>query len=529
MTSEETKASSKYDKEFFILLQDWIKEDSESAYTQIHWRNFKFFRGYANTTDCFWHNRLSDGAFLPPLPFDTILLNGKGWPTLPARVANLDAKVLSLPLDVFTVETNKKYLFRVVSASNGHPFEVSVTGHKLRVVATDGNAITPVDSVDSVIVHSGERYDLELDTKTSDAEADNFFVVVKTLDKLTYNFSSFTGEYFGLGVLHYASVSDTALKRHEVRVCSSADPCHVANCFHKFPRADTKCTSVHDMQALSIPAADADLLHMKKYDSATFEEHMLNFHFSGEQEKRASVNNFQYMKPVVPAYFSAQEAAKSCASRPECVGERLCQCNHVVNVKKGSVVQMTFFSMGVGSYVNNTAHPIHLHGHHFYVMKVGFPRYDPVTGILKDNNADLACATEVNSCNRVTWSNADWSGGNVADMSTRPVKKDTVFIPMGGYVVIRFRADNVGAWFLHCHIENHMVEGMSLVVQEGTNEQLRSLVKWDQIHTCGKGFTQPASSSSAPRTVFVTTATTRSGLLLLLWSLAAASVFRSLF
>ena len=53
-----------------------------------------------------------------------------------------------------------------------------------------------------------------------------------------------------------------------------------------------------------------------------------------------------------------------------------------------------------------------------------------------------------------------------------------------------------GYWFLHCHIENHMVEGMSLIVQEGTNEQIRNLVKWDHINTCGKGFQRTTSHSS---------------------------------
>ena len=45
-----------------------------------------------------------------------------------------------------------------------------------------------------------------------------------------------------------------------------------------------------------------------------------------------------------------------------------------------------------------------------------------------------------------------------------------MIVPVGGYVVIRFRADNPGWWFLHCHIEPHQLEGMSMVVREGTRE-----------------------------------------------------------
>lgn len=90
-----------YDKEFFIMLQDWIKGDSESVYNQIHWRNFKFFNGYANLNECFWHNRMVDGTFLPPIPFDTILFNGKGWYDLPKSLVNINASVLNLPLETF--------------------------------------------------------------------------------------------------------------------------------------------------------------------------------------------------------------------------------------------------------------------------------------------------------------------------------------------------------------------------------------------------------------------------------------------
>lgn len=35
------------------------------------------------------------------------------------------------------------------------------------------------------------------------------------------------------------------------------------------------------------------------------------------------------------------------------------------------------------------------------------------------------------------------------------VVKDTVIIPDGGYVVVRFIADNPGVWFFHCHLAFH--------------------------------------------------------------------------
>jgi hypothetical protein len=48
----------------------------------------------------------------------------------------------------------------------------------------------------------------------------------------------------------------------------------------------------------------------------------------------------------------------------------------------------------------------------------------------------------------------------------KTVRKDTVIVPSGGYVVVEFIADNPGYWFLHCHIEPHQLEGMAAVINE---------------------------------------------------------------
>lgn len=41
-----------------------------------------------------------------------------------------------------------------------------------------------------------------------------------------------------------------------------------------------------------------------------------------------------------------------------------------------------------------------------------------------------------------------------------------VVIPPLGYLVLRFKADNPGVWFFHCHIDFHHVGGMNAVFIE---------------------------------------------------------------
>ena len=59
-----------------------------------------------------------------------------------------------------------------------------------------------------------------------------------------------------------------------------------------------------------------------------------------------------------------------------------------------------------------------------------------------------------------------------------PVKRTTVPVPNNGsidllfkltiensgFVIVRFKADNPGLWFMHCHLFSHMRKGQALVL-----------------------------------------------------------------
>lgn len=81
-------------------------------------------------------------------------------------------------------------------------------------------------------------------------------------------------------------------------------------------------------------------------------------------------------------------------------------------------------------------HPMHLHGHSFWVVGAGAGFIGP------DNDTS--------------------SLYNLID----PVVRDTVNVPdtgLGGWVAIRFVANNPGAWLFHCHILTHAVAGMATI------------------------------------------------------------------
>ncbi|XP_020240227.1 laccase-17 [Cajanus cajan] len=61
--------------------------------------------------------------------------------------------------------------------------------------------------------------------------------------------------------------------------------------------------------------------------------------------------------------------------------------------------------------------------------------------------------------------NKDPANFNLVD----PVERNTVGVPSGGWVAIRFLADNPGVWFMHCHLEVHTSWGLKMawVVLDG--------------------------------------------------------------
>jgi hypothetical protein len=53
---------------------------------------------------------------------------------------------------------------------------------------------------------------------------------------------------------------------------------------------------------------------------------------------------------------------------------------------------MTIYNMGDGgSLGNGYSHPLHIHGTHFYLMKIGYPEYIPENMTIKSMNPDIPC------------------------------------------------------------------------------------------------------------------------------------------
>lgn len=101
-------------------------------------------------------------------------------------------------------------------------------------------------------------------------------------------------------------------------------------------------------------------------------------------------------------------------------------------------------------------HPIHLHGHDFYVL-----------------------AQE---------SDKTWDGDISGLKMDNPPRRDTATLPTKGYLVLAFESDNPGLWLMHCHIPFHLSQGFGIqfveragditLGQDLTNDRCNEWVPW---------------------------------------------------
>ncbi|CAN7113401.1 laccase-9 [Brassica rapa] len=101
----------------------------------------------------------------------------------------------------------------------------------------------------------------------------------------------------------------------------------------------------------------------------------------------------------------------------------------IKTLKFNSTVEIIVQNTGI---ISPESHPMHLHGFNFYVLGYGFGNYDPIRDARKLNLVN-------------------------------PQMHNTVGVPPGGWVVLRFIANNPGAWMFHCHMDAHLPYGIIMV------------------------------------------------------------------
>lgn len=467
------------EEEFILMIQDWNRNSSSlESHVIQHFNMHLYSNNFNCTTDCYKPTHSVDGTNMGVVPFHSGLINGKGH-YYPDK--GEDPLIPELPLETFNVKPDKYYRFRIINAAMLFSFRFSIDEHTIHVVATDGNDVE-AESAQSIIMSSGERFDILV--KTDGNPRKNYFIRAETIEvKNRHNEPNRPGRV--TAILRYEDAPEE-LPKTERETCTRQNVCKVLNCPYKlYPsEAHIRCLSTAHFrstqemikrQPVPLPPRGEDI-----------REDFLNFHYAGFKGSpfMAAINGYKFEFPTCPPQITYDVPARTCFNdcQDHDCGE-YCECTHTLKYDQmplNAGVQMVLVNND--EFAGATNHPIHIHGHHVHILKIAYPEVDEETGIIVKATPDIRCAGK--DCKYPSWEKEEWAGGNVPDLNLRnPPLKDTVVVPRMGYVVLRFPLDNPGYWYMHCHMEAHQLEGMTLIIKEGLHSAQKKPPK--NFPTCG--------------------------------------------
>jgi len=364
-----------------------------------------------------------------------LLVNGQG---------RVDMEDISQPWPVFKIAPHcPQQRFRLVSALTSHcPVIISVEGHQMTVVASDGQEVEP-EVVTSLTIANGERFDFLISTEGKEAKS------------YQMTFAGAEGSWTdcsGLATLAFIQYEDAPVDQAAVPDYAgglSVPGLHL-NPYPSLPLPEQQ-TEV----------AVADLRSMQPLDHPGPADHTFYFLLADEEEG-ASFNLVQmsleemanYPQPLLAeqpnlaedsfCQGSYTEEGTMCDPSKEPGG---CACFHVLHAPLNQVIEV--FLVNPNSTRHPVAHPVHLHGHHYSVLSTGpVPAKDPLGWVQEQ---DLL--------------------GTIPRNLDHPPRKDSMQTAPGSYTLIRFYTDNPGYWLIHCHISFDLIEGQVLVISVGDEDQ----------------------------------------------------------
>lgn len=425
-----------------MLLSDWLHEDAAERYP----------------------GRLAVNTGQDP---ENVLINGKGQ----FRDPNTGF-MTNTPLEVFTITPGRRYRFRMINAfASVCPAQVTFEGHNLTVIATDGEPVHPVQ-VNTIISFSGERYDFVIEANNIPGA---YWIQVRGLGECGIKRAQ------QLGILRYARgpyQPSSQPPTYDVGIPQGVvmNPLD-ARC--NITRNDAICVSQlknakHIDPAILQERPDVKIFLPFRFfvyrPEMLFQPNTYNRYLvaPGGDHVISLIDEISYMAPPAPliSQYDDINPEQFCNgdNRPANCGQN-CMCTHKVDIPLNAVVEVVLVDE---VQIANLSHPFHLHGYAYNVIGIGRSPDQNVKKINLKHALDL---------DRRGLLERHLKQGDL------PPAKDTIAVPNNGYVIIRFRANNPGFWLFHCHFLFHIVIGMNLVLQVGTQADLPPVPP--NFPTCG--------------------------------------------
>ncbi|KAL1343509.1 hypothetical protein AAHE18_09G233500 [Arachis hypogaea] len=408
----------KPDREVPIVLGEWWKEDIVQVFN-----NFETGGG-------------------DPLASDAYTINGQ-----PGDLYNCSNN------ETFkvNVEHGKTYLLRMVHGGMQDLLFFAIAKHQLTVVGSDGSYVKPF-KVEYITISPGQTMDVLLE---ANQPLDRYYMAAKV-------YSSATNVSFDTTTT--TAIVQYKKGKHIIPSFSSRTPY-----MPSLPSSNDTNASINMISQMRSLADEAHPIEVPLNISTNlFYTVSVNSlpcstceasHIPGNR-LAASVNNISFQLPsgnnILNAYYHHLQGVYT-QDFPDVPPElfdftasdlptflRTPSVDTEVKVLEyGSTVELVLQGTNL---LAGTEHPMHFHGHSFYVVGWGFGNFDKDKDPLTYNLVD-------------------------------PPYQNTIAIPKNGWVTIRFKAQNPGVWFMHCHLERHVSWGMAMtfIVKDGKNPEEQML------------------------------------------------------
>ncbi|XP_065851673.1 laccase-4 [Euphorbia lathyris] len=322
------------------------------------------------------------------------------------------------------VENGKTYMLRLVNAALNEELFFKIAGHQLTVVEVDATYIKPF-TTDTVLIAPGQTTNVLVSANKNSGKylvaASPFMDAPIAVDNRT-----------ATATLHYSGTLATA-----PTTVANPPPQNATSVANKFTN------SLRALNSQKYPAQVPLKIDHNLFFTVGLGINPCPSCKAGNGSRVvASINNVTFVMPttaLLQAHFfkiSGVFTTDFPANPPHpfnYTGNSLTNLGTVTGTKVfkltyNSTVELVMQDTGIIAAEN---HPIHLHGFNFFVVGRGLGNFNP---------------------------KKDPQNFNLVD----PVERNTVGVPTGGWTAIRFRADNPGVWFMHCHLEVHTTWGLKM-------------------------------------------------------------------
>ncbi|CAF1097119.1 unnamed protein product [Rotaria sordida] len=400
-----------------------------------------------------------DGSRAAEALVTSILINGRGQYFDPHAENDRSSTTPLEYLRVVSAPSNGIYRLRLINGGSVFSLKFSIDGHPLKVIASDGIPFAEPMIVDQLIIGLGERYDV-LITATIN-RAINYWIRVDTMDKNN------NPRWHARAILQYTT--NTIMPTSKPRECTTNQPCLILNCpFTQYgPNIADNAMSLICLTPLNL-TTHADHLDRDLLDETMIPEvrKTLQLTIVKRTNKRAGFESFNYigMKyPSIdkPVLYNARHVRENYACPNRLLGyDTGEQCYHTIVAQYNDIVELILINH------DDDQHPLHLHGSYFHIVELGLAQLNSTTGQIKTDNPNVYCNEHAQcSCTKAN---------GACEKNNMRLVKDTVQLPKGGYMRVRFRATNPGVWLFHCHTEPHLDRGMSINIHVAEDQIFQS-------------------------------------------------------